>query len=103
MYLAFFLATRFLKDFLSSKKSFICSARLAGYVQDLMQDPASLARKILTRLAYIWQDGFYWAVNNQIIIISMLSSMKIMARRWIANRPIEGCGSFDLCITQVLK
>ena len=46
-----------MQDFLSCKKSLIFSARLARYVQDLMQDLmqdlASLARKILARLAYL--------------------------------------------------
>ena len=47
--------------FVSCKKSFIFSARLARYVQDLVQDLASLARKILARFAYFLQDHFYWA------------------------------------------
>ena len=29
-------------------------------LQDLVQDLASLARKILARFAYFLQDGFYW-------------------------------------------
>ena len=41
--------------FISCKKSFIFSARLARYVQDLMQD--------LARVAYFLQDGFYWEVT----------------------------------------
>ena len=40
----------FLQGF-SSKKSLIFSAR---YMQDLVQDLASLARKILARFAYWW-------------------------------------------------
>ena len=40
--------------FISCKKSFIFSARLADFVQDL----ASLARKILARFAYFLQDRF---------------------------------------------
>ena len=39
------------------------SVRLARYVQGLMQDLTSLARKILSRLAYILQDGFYWELK----------------------------------------
>ena len=31
-------------------------------MQDLVQDLASLARKILARFAYFLQDGFYWEV-----------------------------------------
>ena len=42
--------------------SYIFSARLARYVQDLVQNLASLARKILSRFAYFLQDGFYWAL-----------------------------------------
>ena len=52
------------KIFVSCKKSFIFSARLARYVQDLVLDLASLARKILTRFAYFLQDGFYWVKSN---------------------------------------
>ena len=53
------------KIFISGKKSFIFSARLARYVQDL--DLVSLARKILARkilarYAYFLQDGFYWVI-----------------------------------------
>ena len=29
-------------------------------LQDLVQDLASLARKILARFGYFLQDGFYW-------------------------------------------
>ena len=36
------------------------SARHARYVLDLVQDLASLARKILARFAYFLQDRFYW-------------------------------------------
>ena len=42
--------------FVSCKKSFTFSAR---YVQDLVQDLTSLARKVLARFAYFLQDGFY--------------------------------------------
>ena len=38
------------------KKSFIFSARLARFSEDL----ASLARKILARFGYFLQDGFHW-------------------------------------------
>ena len=38
--------------FISCKKNFISSARLARYVQDLVQDLASLATKIFARFAY---------------------------------------------------
>ena len=34
------------------------SARLARYVQGLMQDLSMLARKIFERVAYFLQDGF---------------------------------------------
>ena len=34
------------------------SARIARYVQDSVQDLASIARKILVRFAYFLQDGF---------------------------------------------
>ena len=61
--LQFFLA-RFMQDlckiFISCKKRFIFSARLARYVQDLVQDLASLARKVLSKFAHFLQDGFYW-------------------------------------------
>ena len=46
--------------FISCKKSFIFSARLEDFVQDL----ASLARKRLARFAYFLQDGFYWVVRD---------------------------------------
>ena len=36
------------------------SSFLVQDLQDLMQDLASLARKILARLAYFLQDDFYW-------------------------------------------
>ena len=61
-----YLATMFSSNFsctlivilsASWKKSFIISARLTRYVQDLMQD---LVRRILARFAYFFQEGFYW-------------------------------------------
>ena len=57
--------TFFLQDllYLAIKASFLVP-RLARYVQDLVQDLASLARKILARFAYFLQDDFYWAVTN---------------------------------------
>ena len=33
-------------------------------LQDLIQDLASLARKLLARFRYFLQDGFYWAVMH---------------------------------------
>ena len=42
------------------QENFIFSAKLVRYEQDLMQDLASLARKILASLAHFLQDGFYW-------------------------------------------
>ena len=50
--------------FLSCKKNFIFSARLARYVRDFAQDLGSLARKILARFAYFLQGGFYWVVRK---------------------------------------
>ena len=58
MILQFFLQGS-CKVFISYKKSF--SAR---HVQDLVQDLASLVRKILARLEYFLQDGFYWDVTR---------------------------------------
>ena len=55
--------------FISCMKSFIYSARLARYVQNLLQDVANPARKILPRLAYILQDGFYLVILGQHIAI----------------------------------
>ena len=39
------------------------SARLAKYMQDLMQDLANLVTKILARLAYYLQHSFYWKTH----------------------------------------
>ena len=61
-YLATFLA-RFLQLYLASKAYFIFSARLARYVQDLVHNLASLARKILARFAYFLQEGLYWEIS----------------------------------------
>ena len=47
---------------MSCKKSFIFSARLARYMQGLVQDLASLVRKILARIVHFLQDSFYWVV-----------------------------------------
>ena len=38
------------------------SVKLGRCMQDSVQDLASLARKILARLAYFLQDGFYWVI-----------------------------------------
>ena len=60
--------------FISCKKTFIFSAKLARYVQDLIQDLANLARKILARLAYFLHDGFYWVIIvSYVNIISRMS------------------------------
>ena len=60
-YLTMFSCKIIARFFISCKKSFIFifSARLARYVQDLVKDPASLARKILARFACFLQDRFY--------------------------------------------
>ena len=57
-YLKIFLA-RFLQDplYLARKATF-----LVQDLQDLMKDFASLARKLLARLEYFLQDGFYWEI-----------------------------------------
>ena len=39
---------------------------LAQVSQDLMQDLASVARKILARLAYFLQDSFYWVALSRV-------------------------------------
>ena len=57
-YLVTFIAMFFQYFLCLTRKHF--SARLEGYMQDLIQDRASLARKILASLAYFLQDGFYW-------------------------------------------
>ena len=53
----------FLQVLARSVHDFSILARKASFLvqvlQDLLQDLASLARKILTRLAYFLQDGFY--------------------------------------------
>ena len=59
-YLAIFLA-RFLQHFYILHEKLYFSAILARCVQHLVQNLASLARKILARFAYFLQDGFYWA------------------------------------------
>ena len=56
-YLTIFL-TRLLQDFYTLQEKLHFSARFARYVQNLVQDPASLARKMLARFAYFLQDGF---------------------------------------------
>ena len=50
--------------FISCKESFIFTARLARYVQDLMQDLIGLA-KILARLAYFLLIGSYWEASTK--------------------------------------
>ena len=62
-YLTIFSYKILARFFVSCKKSFIFSARLARYVQDLVQDLASLARKLLARFACFLQDRFYWVVS----------------------------------------
>ena len=63
-YLTIFSCKILARFFVSCKKSFIFSARLARYLQDLVQDLASLARIILARFAYFLQDGFYWDIGS---------------------------------------
>ena len=48
----------FLQDFYILQEKLHFSARLARYVHNLVQDLASLARKIFARFAYFLQDGF---------------------------------------------
>ena len=61
------------------KKSFIFSARLARYVQNITWELASLARKILARLGYFLQDGFNW-----VCLVS--ESSQIPTSVWVAFR-----------------
>ena len=56
-YLANFTCKILARNFISCKKSFIFSVRLARHVQDLVQDLAGLARKMLARFTYFLQDG----------------------------------------------
>ena len=63
-YLTIFSCKILARFFISCKKSLIFSARLARYVQDLVQELASFARKIFARFAYFLQDGFYWDVYD---------------------------------------
>ena len=51
----------FLQDssYLARKASF-----LVQNLQDLVQDLASLARKIFVRFPYFLQDGFYWVCSK---------------------------------------
>ena len=57
----------FLQVLARSVQHFSIFARKAPFLvqvlQDFMQDLASLARKILARLAYFLQDGFYWILT----------------------------------------
>ena len=46
------------KTFYILQENLQFSAKLVRYVQDLVQDLASVARKILIRLAYFLQDSF---------------------------------------------
>ena len=57
-----FLA-RLLQDFYLAGKTLSFSAGLARYVQDLMQDLASLAGIILSKFAYLLQGHFYWELS----------------------------------------
>ena len=47
---------------------FLCFARKASFLvqdlQNIVQDLASLARKVLAIFAYFLQDGFYWVSNH---------------------------------------
>ena len=58
------LQENYLTFFLENLASILYFTRKASFLvqdlQDLMQDFASLARKILARLEYFLQDGFYW-------------------------------------------
>ena len=63
--LQFFLARFFL--YLARKASFL--------VQDLVQDLASLARKIIARFALFLQDSFYWETLDSAIFCDILSAM----------------------------
>ena len=56
--LSYNFLTRLLQDFYILQEKLHFSARFARYVQDLVQNLASLARKMLARLAYFLQDGF---------------------------------------------
>ena len=53
-YLAFFLQD---SSYLARKASFSVQD-----LQDLVQDLASIARKILARFGYFLQDSFYWVI-----------------------------------------
>ena len=60
------------------------SARLARYVQNLVQDLASRARKILARFTYFLQDGFYWklyclARNMKVLQVFFLQDLQDLA------------------------
>ena len=64
-YLANFSFKTLARFFISCKKSFIFSARLARF----SARSCSLARRILARFGYLLQDGFYsvWLFCSQII------------------------------------
>ena len=62
---------------MSCKKSFIFSARLARYVQEIiLQDLTILAIKMLVKFDYFLQGSFYWVATyhyeqNEAIFINI--------------------------------
>ena len=67
--LSYNFPSNILHDFYILQEKLHFSTRLARYVLDLMKDLASLVRRILARLAYFLQEGFYW-VYSQLLPIS---------------------------------
>ena len=54
------------------------SARLARYVQGLMQDLSMLARKIFERVAYFLQDGFCWVCLSHMKALSNMHAAQTL-------------------------
>ena len=59
--------------FLARKASFFSAT--VQVLQDLVQDFASLARKLLAKLAYFLQDGFYWMVFINFFLVKISQSL----------------------------
>ena len=94
--LSYNVPSNILHDFYILQEKLHFSTRLARYVQDLMKDFASLVRRILARLAYFLQEGFY-SVYSQLLLISSKFYILELADSRLFNSVIGTQNAEDNC------
>ena len=90
-----------MQDFYVLPENFIFSWRLARYVQDLVQDLTSLARKILARnrqvLQIFFSQNLQDLASNLVHILQILQRLALKLKFFLQDKKQESCKIFISC------